>query len=64
MDASNPYLAAVESGDIERVRQLREAKVPMDHRALWRAVDLGNSRMVEVLLFAGADPDAEDSDGP
>jgi hypothetical protein len=63
MNTSNAYLAAVEAGDIERVRALREAKVPIDNRALWRAVDIGNSRMVEALLFAGADPDAEIPDG-
>lgn len=63
MDTSNSYLDAVEAGDIERVRALREAKVPMDNRALWRAVDMGNSHMVEALLFAGADPDAENPDG-
>ena len=64
MDTPSPCLSAVECGDIERVRMLKNAGEPMDHRALHLAIRLSDTRMVLALLFAGADPDAEGGDGP
>jgi hypothetical protein len=65
MDTSNPWIAATMTVDIERLRSLHRAHIPMDPGALTIAVARGDSAAAEILLFAGADPDwMEVDDGP
>ena len=65
MDTPKTWMTATSSGDIERLRALHRAQIPMDPRALAVAVERNDSAAAEILLFSGADPDLiEVCDGP
>jgi len=61
-----PLVRAVQTGDLELVTLLLDAGTPVGQRcqcagsesALWTAALYGETAIVEVLLAAGADPDA------
>jgi hypothetical protein len=65
MDTPTTWTTAVSKGDIDGLRALHRAQIPMDQRALAVAIERSDSAAAEILLFSGADPDLiEVGDGP
>lgn len=53
---NSPWVDAVRASDTVRTEFLATLVEPIDHSALVLAVGLRGCRVVERLLFAGADP--------
>lgn len=62
MSTPNLWVAAAATGDIDRLRSLLRAHIPVAPRALTIAVARDDSEAAEILLFAGADPDRVEVD--
>lgn len=62
MSIPNPWVAAAATSDIDRLRSLHRAHIPVDPQALAIAVARDDSEAAEILLFAGADPDRTEVD--
>lgn len=54
---THDWMTAAERGDLALAWHLLDHQIPVPRAALDLARDRGDSQVVEVMLFAGADPD-------